>query len=146
MKHWREYYLAKHKRKHFGGLKILAILIKWWMCIELRNYHWWIKCWRFCPIIAIHQSLLLTNVSSYTIFDKIITDSPKSYIIALCNVCILSEILKLWFYAKFVDYAGNFCLLCGNFCLLCGNVPNAFATLTQLCSKSCWHNRLNPNA
>ena len=22
MKHWREYYLAKHKRKHFGGINI----------------------------------------------------------------------------------------------------------------------------
>ena len=22
MKHWREYYLTKHKRKHFGGINI----------------------------------------------------------------------------------------------------------------------------
>ena len=37
------------------------------MCTELHNYYWWIKCWQFCPIIANHQSLLLTNISSYTV-------------------------------------------------------------------------------
>ena len=36
-------------------------------CIQLRNYYWWIKCWRFRLIIANRQSLLLANISSYTV-------------------------------------------------------------------------------
>ena len=38
---------------------------KWHMYIQLCS--WWIKCWRFCPKIANHQSLLLTNISSYMV-------------------------------------------------------------------------------
>ena len=49
----------------------MAILIKWHMCTELHNYYWWIKCWQFCPIIANHQSLLLTNISSYTVYLEV---------------------------------------------------------------------------
>ena len=32
--------------------------------IQSYNYYWWIKCWRFHPIIINHQSLLLANISS----------------------------------------------------------------------------------
>ena len=35
--------------------------------IQSHNYYWWIKYWRFHPIIANHQSLLLANISSYTV-------------------------------------------------------------------------------
>ena len=35
--------------------------------IQLHNYYWWIKCWRFCPIIANYQSVLLANISSYMV-------------------------------------------------------------------------------
>ena len=67
MKHWWEYYLVKRKRKHFGRINI-TVLIKWCTCTELRDYYCWIKCRRFCPIIANRQSLFLTNISSYMIY------------------------------------------------------------------------------
>ena len=46
------------------------------MCIELRNYYWWIKCWRFCPIIANRQSLLLANILSYTLIMMLPLNPP----------------------------------------------------------------------
>ena len=32
---------------------------------------WWIKCWRFCLKIANHQSLLLSNISSYMVYSVV---------------------------------------------------------------------------
>ena len=32
------------------------------------HYYWWIKYWRFSNKIANHQSLLLANISPYTVY------------------------------------------------------------------------------
>ena len=35
----------------------------------MQEYYWWIKYWRFYSKIANRQSLLLANISSYTVYD-----------------------------------------------------------------------------
>ena len=53
--------------------------IKYWRishaCIHipLQEYYWWTKYWRFYSKIANRQSLLLTNISSYTVNGYILT-------------------------------------------------------------------------
>ena len=66
MKYWREYYLAKRIEKHFGKINI-GDLDKMQYNMTHVHYYWWIKYWRIFGKIANRQSLLLANISSYTV-------------------------------------------------------------------------------
>ena len=43
------------------------------------HYYWWIKYWRFYDKIANRQSLLLANISSYTVYCLHFEDINKYY-------------------------------------------------------------------
>ena len=40
--------------------------------MPLQEYYWWIKYWQFYLKIANRQSLLLANISSYTVYEILI--------------------------------------------------------------------------
>ena len=40
------------------------------------HYYWWIKYWRFSLEIANRQSLLLANISSYTVYRTYLLKVP----------------------------------------------------------------------
>ena len=68
MKYWREYYLAKHIAKHFGIINI-GDLNEMLCNMTHIHYYWWIKYWRIYGKIASHQSLLLADISYYTVLS-----------------------------------------------------------------------------